>query len=132
MVKRNGPRLTACLLVLVLGYVQCVAAQPATEAEQHYERFLTVYRDSAATSQDLRRAADELKEANRLAPDVYKYRFSLGAVNHSLGAYADALTWFDRAYELADTPQRRESIELARQQCRAEMIRAEVARVAAN
>jgi len=132
MVNRIGPRLTACLLVLAVGYLEAAAAQPPTEAEQHYERFLTVYRNSAATSQDLRRAAEELKEANRLAPDVYKYRFSLGAINHSLGVYAEALTWFDRAYELADSPERRESIELARQQCRAEMIRAEVARVAAN
>ena len=126
-----------CVVGLALGHLDIAAAQPPppsspAEAERLYEQFLAVYRDQASTNQDLLRAEQQLKEAQRLAPDIYKYRFSLGAVNYSLGSYVDALAWFDRAYDVATSQKDRDAIESARGQCRAEIVKATIAHQAAN
>jgi hypothetical protein len=124
--------LAAILFAPGRAFTQPDPTASAREAQALYETFLAAYRDPASTRQDLLRIKPSLEKAQSLAPDTYKYRFSLGALNHSLGSYAEAVTWFDRALELASSPDERNAIAFARQDCRLEMIKEEIARQAAS
>lgn len=98
------------------------------EAEQNYQRFLAIYRQERPTKAELRKALDYLESANLLAPDTYKYVFSMGALNNTLGRWEEASRWLEKARSLASTDQQRHYIQTEFEYCQVQLAKLRVSR----
>lgn len=97
-----------------------------SEAERNYQRFLAVYRQDNPTKSELKNALSFLETANLLAPNNYKYVFSLGALKTTLGNWQEAAEWLEKAESLADTKEQRELIQSELEYCCVQMAKAKV------
>jgi len=100
-------------------------AQP-DPAEEKYQAFLSLYRGESPSQSDLEQSLELVRAAYDLSPSTYKYSFSVGAVNHRLGNYSDAVDWFRKAQALSTTEEQRQSINLAVNDCLTQLAKAKV------
>ena len=107
-----------------------VAAGPATaqnpEAEQNYKRFLAVYRQDTSTPAELQNALSFLETANLLAPNTYKYVYSLGALNSTLARWEEASRWLEKAQTLAATDEQKAQVRMELDYCQTQVAKARV------
>ena len=90
-----------CLLLLAAAPLTAQPDTDAAEAERNYQRFLTIYRQADVSPAELEGAMAFVEAAALLAPETYKYLFSLGAANVALARWQAAIDWYDRARPLA-------------------------------
>jgi len=112
------------LALLVAPPLPAFAQPSGPEAEQLYQRFLTVYRDAASTRHQLQDAKGWLEQAHTLAPTSYKYSFGLGAVSDALADYGECVRWYTEAEGRAASPAQRDDAVVARESCRVSLARA--------
>jgi len=98
------------------------------EAEQNYQRFLAIYRQEWPTRAELENALSFLETANLLAPNTYKYVFSLGALNNTLKHWEEASRWLEKAQSLASTEQQRHHIQTELEYCQIQLAKLRVSR----
>lgn len=99
-----------------------------TEAEQNYQRFLTIYRQESPSQAELQTALNFLETADRLAPETYKYIFSLGALNNTLGRWEEASRLLEKAYSIAVTEEQKHQIENELEYCRVQLAKLKVSK----
>ncbi len=122
-----NPRLFILVISVCLSLAAPVKAQN-TEAEENYQRFKAIYRQDRPTKQDLNNALTFLQTANLLAPNTYKYVFSLGALSNTLRNWEKATEWLEKAQLLATTDEQRQSIQLELGYCRMQLAKLKVAK----
>lgn len=98
------------------------------EAEQNYQRFLAIYRQDRPIKAELQNALSFLETANLLAPNTYKYVFSLGALNNALERWEEASRWLEKAQSLVSTEQQRHQIQTELEYCQIQMAKLRVSR----
>ena len=98
-----------------------------TEAEQAYQQFLQIYRSDSPTRSDLEAALGHVKNANQLAPNTYKFVFSLGAINTTLKNWEQAVIWLEEAKKLTRDEQAIEMIDVELKYCQTQLARLKVA-----
>jgi Putative peptidoglycan binding domain len=108
----------------LMGAGAAMAQDP--EAEQNYKRFLAVYRQDNPTAAELEKALNFLETANRLAPNAYKYVYSLGALNSSLARWEVASRWLEKAKTLAVTGEQKAQVQMELDYCQTQIAKARV------
>lgn len=117
------------VLIAVLPVFFCLVFQNSArgdDAEQNYQQFLTIYRQDSPGKEQLQNAVLLLETANTLAPATYKYLFSLGALNNTLGNWQKATAWLEQARQLAVTDDQLRSIELEQGYCQTQLAKLNV------
>ncbi len=118
-------------LVLVI-WAGTTTSIPASEenpyAEKSYKQFLSIYRKEQATKTELQNALSFLETANNLAPNTYKYVFSLGALNSTLERWEKACEWFEKAKALISSDQQRSEIQIEFEYCQAQLAKLRVSK----
>ncbi|MDF1553678.1 MAG: peptidoglycan-binding protein [Deferrisomatales bacterium] len=118
----------ACFTAAALLVLLAFPANPAqaNEAEQNYQRFKAIYRQSSVTAGELENARSFLETANLLAPNTYKYVFGLGAVNSTLKRWEPALEWFKRAQSLSSTGEEEAGVQAEIDYCQTQIAKVRV------
>lgn len=115
-----------CIICLFLFLSYRPSLGQNAEAEQNYQRFLEVYRQNSPAKSELKNALSFLETANLLAPNTYKYVFSLGALNNSLGNWKEAVEWLEKAGSLTITDEQRDLIQSELEYCQVQLAKAKV------
>ena len=108
---RSGIILVSAAIIVACLVLSIPATAQSSEAEINYQRFLTIYRQDRPTRQELESALTFLQTSNLLAPNTYKYVFSLGALNNTLENWENAAEWLVKAKFIATTDDQRQLIQ---------------------
>ena len=114
------------LWLAVVGGVSNAHAQNE-EAESNYQQFLEIYNAPTPTKSELEAALGFVKKANQLAPNTYKYVFSIGAINTTLQRWGDAIEWLTEAKKLASSNESVSAIDVELNYCRLQLAEQQVA-----
>lgn len=110
--RKRWRRVLVPVILVAVWLIPCaVGVAQNSEAEQNYQRFLKIYRQDRPSRAELKQSLTYLEAANLLAPDTYKYVYSLGALNNTLSNYQEAAEWLEKAKHLAVTEQQQQSID---------------------
>ncbi|MBU1341648.1 MAG: peptidoglycan-binding protein [Proteobacteria bacterium] len=119
------PALFAAVMTIFIALSGPATAQ-GNEAENNYQRFLSIYRQDNPGSQELKNALNFLETANLLSPDTYKYVFSLGALNNTLKNWEKATEWLEKARLMAVTDEQRGAIQSELGYCQTQLAKLRV------
>jgi hypothetical protein len=116
------------LLIAVLCIVSSPVAAQDNEAEGNYKKFMAIYGQEKPTKAELQSALGFLAKANDLSPNTYKYVFSLGALNNTLGRFEEASRWLEKAHSLASTEQQKHAIQDEIDYCQVQLAKVRASR----
>lgn len=120
--------LAGVMLFAICTMIALSASAQNDEAEQNYKQFLAIYRQDRPTKAELQNGLSFLETANLLAPNTYKYVFSLGALNSTLARWEEASRWLEKAMSLTSTEQQRLDIQAELEYCRVQLSKLRVSR----
>ncbi len=120
------------LLMGVLGVLPLSAAAQDDDAEDHYRKFIAIYRLENPTKVELQSALGFLEKANGVSPNTFKYVFGLGALNNTLGRFEEASRWLEKARSLASTESQKQAIQVEIDYCQVQLAKLRASRWSAS